>query len=135
MDTSRVDGVKAPLHNGTPRSHEIFVREGVYPIINKRAGLQRPQPGLPVFDPLLGEGHVHQIAVALPQQIEVELMRREVREVVPRFGRGGRTEALVVFYREFRRVAPNGVLPGLVLGDLRCTYVSRCHSTDAASIR
>ena len=22
MDTSRVDGVKAPLHDGTPRSHE-----------------------------------------------------------------------------------------------------------------
>ena len=85
MNTSRIDGVKAPQHLKTPRSHEIFVRERVHPIINERAGLQRPQPGLPVLDPLLREGHVHQIAVALPQQVEVELVRREVREVVPRF--------------------------------------------------
>ena len=26
METSRVDGVKAPLHNWTPRSHEWFVK-------------------------------------------------------------------------------------------------------------
>ena len=54
-------------------------------------------------------------------------MRREVREVVPRFRRGGRAETLVVLDAELRRVGSNRILPGLVLGDLRWTYVdARC---------
>ena len=51
-------------------------------------------------------------------------MRREVREIISSFRRGGRTETLVVLDAELRRVAPNGVLPGLVLGDLRWTCVA-----------
>jgi len=51
-------------------------------------------------------------------------MRREVREIISSFGRGGRTETLVVLDAELRRVAPDGVLPGLVLGDLRWTRVA-----------
>ena len=67
MDTSRVDGVKAPLHNGTPRSHEIFIGERVDAVVDERARLQGPQPGLPVLDAFLGKGHIYEIAVALPQ--------------------------------------------------------------------
>mgnify|MGYP003313038782 CR=1 FL=1 len=54
MDTSRVDGVKAPQHRGTPRSHQVEsfikgnVREVAVPVAADRgeqASVMRRGPG------------------------------------------------------------------------------------------
>ena len=49
MDTSRVDGVKAPLHDGTPRSHQHIREHHVLEAILRAAVarlLVRPEPGV-----------------------------------------------------------------------------------------